>query len=74
MLDDEGTVMRLRLLASAIMCGALAVAYPLSRHKMRFNRPFLLTILFSTGLPGTTLWHVVLPLMWPGVSVVAMAA
>lgn len=116
-----------------VVCAVLA-AYPLSRHKMRFNRPFLLTILFSTGLPitavmvpvyglfvqldlidsvaGTTLfmattglpfaiwlmknfmdgvpvdleeaawvdgasgmkalWHIVLPLMWPGVAVVAI--
>lgn len=116
-----------------VVCAVLA-AYPLSRYKMRFNRPFLLTILFATGLPitavmvpvyglfvqlnlidsipGTTLfmataslpfgiwlmknfmdgvsieveeaawvdgasgmkalWHVVLPLMWPGVSVVAI--
>lgn len=116
-----------------VACAVLA-AYPLSRYKMRFNRPFLLTILFSTGLPitavmvpvyglfvqlelidslvGTTLfmttaslpfaiwmmknfmdgvpidleeaawvdgasgmkalWHVVLPLMGPGVSVVAI--
>ena len=117
----------------AIVCAVLA-AYPLSRYRMRFNRPFLLTILFSTGLPITAvmvpvyglfvqlnlidsipgcmlfmttaslpfaiwlmknfmdgvsveleeaawvdgasgmkaLWHVVLPLMWPGVSVVAI--
>lgn len=117
----------------AIVCAVLA-AYPLSRYRMRFNRPFLLSILFSTGLPITAvmvpvyglfvqlnlidsipgcmlfmttaslpfaiwlmknfmdgvsveleeaawvdgasgmkaLWHVVLPLMWPGVSVVAI--
>ncbi|HEX6447183.1 MAG TPA: carbohydrate ABC transporter permease [Streptosporangiales bacterium] len=117
----------------AIVCAVLA-AYPLSRYRMRFNRPFLLTILFATGLPITAvmvpvyglfvqldlidsipgcmlfmttsslpfaiwlmknfmdgvsveleeaawvdgasgmkaLWHVVLPLMWPGVSVVAI--
>jgi multiple sugar transport system permease protein len=117
----------------AIVCAVLA-AYPLSRFRMRFNRPFLLAILFSTGLPITAvmvpvyglfvqldlidsipgcmlfmttaslpfaiwlmknfmdgvsveleeaawvdgasgmkaLWHVVLPLMWPGVSVVAI--
>ncbi|MFF3456410.1 carbohydrate ABC transporter permease [Streptomyces sp. NPDC002730] len=33
-------------------CAALA-AYPLSRHHSRFNRPFLLTILFTTCLPIT---------------------
>lgn len=36
----------------AIVAATLA-AYPLSRFKSRFNRPFLLTILFSTGLPIT---------------------
>ncbi|MGW1891061.1 carbohydrate ABC transporter permease [Streptomyces sp. NPDC002004] len=35
-----------------VVCAALA-AYPLSRHRSRFNRPFLLTILFSTCLPIT---------------------
>jgi multiple sugar transport system permease protein len=35
-----------------ILCSVLA-AYPLSRFKSRFNRPFLLTVLFSTGLPIT---------------------
>ncbi|MEU9010550.1 carbohydrate ABC transporter permease [Streptomyces sp. NPDC048479] len=33
-------------------CAALA-AYPLSRHHSRFNRPYLLTILFTTCLPIT---------------------
>jgi multiple sugar transport system permease protein len=116
-----------------IVCATLA-AYPLSRSKLRYKRPFLLTILFSTGLPITaimvpvyglfvqlnlidtlsgtllfmattglpfaiwlmknfmdsvpltleeaawtdgasrmkTLWYVILPLMWPGISVVAI--
>jgi ABC-type sugar transport system, permease component len=116
-----------------IVCATLA-AYPLSRSNMRYKRPFLLTILFSTGLPITaimvpvyglfvqlnlidtisgtmlfmattglpfaiwlmknfmdsvpvtleeaawtdgasrmkTLWYVILPLMWPGISVVAI--
>jgi multiple sugar transport system permease protein len=116
-----------------IVCATLA-AYPLSRSKARYKRPFLLTILFSTGLPITaimvpvyglfvqlnlidtltgtmlfmattglpfaiwlmknfmdgvpltleeaawtdgasrmkTLWYVILPLMWPGISVVAI--
>jgi multiple sugar transport system permease protein len=35
-----------------IVCSVLA-AYPLSRFRSRFNRPFLLTVLFSTGLPIT---------------------
>jgi multiple sugar transport system permease protein len=35
-----------------IVCAVLA-AYPLSRFKSRFNRPFLLTVLFATGLPIT---------------------
>lgn len=35
-----------------ILCAVLA-AYPLSRFRSRFNRPFLLTVLFSTGLPIT---------------------
>ncbi|MBC9711422.1 carbohydrate ABC transporter permease [Streptomyces sp. TRM66268-LWL] len=50
------------LLNSLILCGgatALTVAcaafaaYPLSRYRTRFNRPFLLTILFATCLPIT---------------------
>jgi len=115
------------------VCATLA-AYPLSRSNLRYKRPFLLTILFSTGLPITaimvpvyglfvqlnlidtisgtmlfmattglpfaiwlmknfmdsvpvsleeaawtdgasrmkTLWYVILPLMWPGISVVAI--
>jgi multiple sugar transport system permease protein len=50
------------LLNSLILCGggtavtmvasALA-AYPLSRYRSRFKRPFLLTIIFATGLPIT---------------------
>lgn len=35
-----------------VVCAVLA-AYPLSRFRMRFNRPFLMTVLFSTGLPIT---------------------
>jgi multiple sugar transport system permease protein len=35
-----------------LVCAVLA-AYPLSRFKTRFNRPFLLTVLFATGLPIT---------------------
>ena len=126
-----------------ILCGggtiltvvaSVLAAYPLSRYKSKFKRPFLLTILFATGLPITaimvpvyglfvqvnlidtysgtilfmattalpiSIWlmknfmdgvpieleeaawtdgaspmqglrHVILPLMWPGVSVVAI--
>jgi len=116
-----------------IICATLA-GYALSRFKTRYKRPFLLTILFSTGLPITaimvpvyglfvqlnlidtisgtmlfmaatglpfaiwlmknfmdsvpvtleeaawtdgasrmkTLWYVILPLVWPGISVVAI--
>lgn len=35
-----------------VACAALA-AYPLSRYRSRFSRPYLLTILFSTCLPIT---------------------
>ncbi|MFE5741515.1 carbohydrate ABC transporter permease [Streptomyces celluloflavus] len=35
-------------------CAALA-AYPLSRFRARFSRPYLLTVLFSTCLPVTAL-------------------
>ncbi|MEU9121930.1 carbohydrate ABC transporter permease [Streptomyces sp. NPDC048506] len=35
-----------------VVCAALA-AYPLSRFRSRFARPFLLTVLFSTCLPIT---------------------
>jgi multiple sugar transport system permease protein len=116
-----------------IICATLA-GYALSRFKTRYKRPFLLTILFSTGLPITaimvpvyglfvqlnlidtlsgtmlfmaatglpfaiwlmknfmdsvpvtleeaawtdgasrmkTLWYVILPLVWPGISVVTI--
>ncbi|MGW9029936.1 carbohydrate ABC transporter permease [Streptomyces sp. NPDC055722] len=116
-----------------VVCSILA-AYPLSRYRSRMRRPFLYTILFSTGLPITAvmipvysmfvqvnlidsipattlflaasalpfgiwlmksfmdgvpivleeaaridgantmqvLWRVVLPLMWPGVTVVTI--
>ncbi|WP_338783229.1 carbohydrate ABC transporter permease [Streptomyces sp. DG1A-41] len=37
-----------------VICAALA-AYPLSRFRSRFNRPFLLTILFATSLPITAI-------------------
>lgn len=37
-----------------IVCAVLA-AYPLSRYRSRFKRPFLLTVLFMTGLPITAI-------------------
>ncbi|WP_425329377.1 carbohydrate ABC transporter permease [Streptomyces inhibens] len=37
-----------------VVCAALA-AYPLSRFRSRFSRPYLLTILFSTCLPITAI-------------------
>ncbi|MFE2882073.1 carbohydrate ABC transporter permease [Streptomyces sp. NPDC059272] len=37
-----------------VVCAALA-AYPLSRFQSRLNRPFLLTILFTTSLPITAI-------------------
>ncbi|MET9833866.1 carbohydrate ABC transporter permease [Streptomyces sp. NPDC006385] len=40
--------------ALTVVCAALA-AYPLSRFRSRFNRPFLLTILFATCLPITAI-------------------
>ncbi|WP_405777033.1 carbohydrate ABC transporter permease [Streptomyces sp. NBC_00859] len=40
--------------ALTVVCAALA-AYPLSRYRSRFNRPYLLTILFSTCLPITAI-------------------
>lgn len=40
--------------ALTVACAALA-AYPLSRFRSRFNRPYLLTILFSTCLPITAI-------------------
>jgi multiple sugar transport system permease protein len=52
------------MLNSLILCGgatALTVAasalaaYPLSRYRSRFNRPFLLTVLFTTCLPITAI-------------------
>lgn len=37
-----------------MICAALA-AYPLSRYQSRAKRPFLLTIIFATGLPITAI-------------------
>nr|WP_241266661.1 carbohydrate ABC transporter permease [Streptomyces scabichelini] len=50
------------MLNSLILCGfatlvtvvvSILAAYPLSRYRSRLRRPFLYTILFSTGLPIT---------------------
>nr|WP_225794858.1 carbohydrate ABC transporter permease [Streptomyces aculeolatus] len=52
------------LLNSLILCGsataitvvaAALAAYPLSRYRSRLNRPFMLTILFTTSLPITAI-------------------
>ena len=40
--------------ALTVVCAALA-AYPLSRFRSRFNRPFMLTVLFTTCLPITAI-------------------
>jgi multiple sugar transport system permease protein len=54
----------LPLINSAIQSGATAAitvvvslfaAYPLSRYQMRFRRPFLYVVLFTTGLPLTAI-------------------
>ncbi|RCK70656.1 carbohydrate ABC transporter permease [Desertihabitans brevis] len=52
------------LLNSVVLCGgatlvtvatAALAAYPLSRYRSRAKRPFLLTIIFATGLPITAI-------------------
>lgn len=52
------------LINSAILSGSTAIltvvaslfaAYPLSRYHLRFRKPFLYTIVFSTGLPITAI-------------------
>jgi multiple sugar transport system permease protein len=52
------------LMNSVILSGSTAVitvtaaclaAYPLSRYQLRFRKPFLYTIIFSTGLPITAI-------------------
>ncbi|MEO3870247.1 carbohydrate ABC transporter permease [Nonomuraea sp. B12E4] len=54
----------LPLINSVVISGATAVltvlvaglaAYPLSRYQLRFRRPFMLTLLFTTGLPVTAI-------------------
>ncbi|MER5885599.1 carbohydrate ABC transporter permease [Streptomyces sp. NPDC001941] len=58
---DEETTFR-PMLNSLLLCGSSTVltvvcaalaAYPLSRHRSRLNRPYLLTVLFTTCLPIT---------------------
>jgi len=60
---NEDTTYR-PMLNGLILCGgatlvtmvaAVLAAYPLSRYRSRFKRPFLLTILFMTGLPITAI-------------------
>jgi multiple sugar transport system permease protein len=60
---DEDTTYR-PMLNGLILCGggtiitmvcSVLAAYPLSRYQSRFKRPFLLTILFATGLPITAI-------------------
>jgi multiple sugar transport system permease protein len=50
----NGLVLCVGSTAIAIVVATLA-AYPLSRFESRYKRPFLLTILFSTGLPITAI-------------------
>jgi multiple sugar transport system permease protein len=41
--------------AVVVIVVAVLAAYPLSRYQLRFRRPFLYTILFTTGLPVTAI-------------------
>lgn len=50
----NGLVLCVGAAAIAIVVATLA-AYPLSRFETRYKRPFLLSILFSTGLPITAI-------------------
>lgn len=59
-LNEETTYRPMR--NGLLLCGSAAAitivastlaAYPLSRYRTRYRRPYLLTILFSTGLPIT---------------------
>lgn len=52
------------ILNSLLLCGGAALvnmvvsvfaAYPLSRYRLRFRRPFLYGVLFATGLPVTAI-------------------
>src|SRR5205085_9474711 len=60
---------------------ALMAAYPISRHRIPFKRPFLYTILFATGLPINMLlvpvysmfvnWSMIDSLTWTAVFLAA---
>jgi multiple sugar transport system permease protein len=61
-LDEDTTYRPMR--NGFILCGgatlvtlvvSVLAAYPLSRYQSRFKRPFMLTILFTTGLPITAI-------------------
>lgn len=41
--------------AIIVIVVSVLAAYPLSRYQLRFRRPFLYTILFTTGLPVTAI-------------------
>ncbi len=41
--------------ATVTVLVAMLAAYPLSRHRSRFNKPFMYGILFGTGLPITAM-------------------
>jgi multiple sugar transport system permease protein len=60
---NEDTTYR-PMLNGFVLCGgatlvtlvaSVLAAYPLSRYQSRFKRPFMLTILFTTGLPITAI-------------------
>jgi multiple sugar transport system permease protein len=60
---NEDTTYR-PMLNGFILCGgatlitlaaSVLAAYPLSRYRSRFKRPFMLTVLFTTGLPITAI-------------------
>ncbi|MHA6618436.1 carbohydrate ABC transporter permease [Pseudonocardia sp. DLS-67] len=60
---NEDTTYR-PMLNGFILCGgatlvtlvaSVLAAYPLSRYQSRFKRPFMLTVLFTTGLPITAI-------------------
>jgi multiple sugar transport system permease protein len=50
----NGVILCLGGTVVTMVCATLA-AYPLSRYRSRLKRPFLVTILFSTGLPITAI-------------------
>lgn len=50
----NGAILCIGGTAITVICSTLA-AYPLSRYRSRLKRPFMLTVLFSTGLPITAI-------------------